>query len=140
MKQTFKQRKSVIVRLRKKGWKFREICEKFGITRQRAEQIFNGTRWQDQGLEYVRGLVRKRDKYICQKCLKKWRVGSRQFDVHHLNGVCGRKSKGVDKIEDMLNLTTLCHKCHLNLEEVRYKMSTKSSPRPDKFSVDNRNL
>src|SRR3990167_4277861 len=74
------------------------------------------------GRDYVRYLVRLRDKNICQKCGKIWKVGARAFDVHHLGGLCGKKSKGYDHIDDIPNLITYCHKCHLNLGEVREKM------------------
>ncbi len=37
----------------------------------------------------------------------------RRFDVHHLNGLCGKKSKGYDSPKDIGGLITYCHKCHL---------------------------
>lgn len=79
-----------------------------------------------QGMDYTRELVRIRDKYTCLKCAKKWKRGNRRFDVHHLGGLCGRFSRSYDKVEDMGNLVTLCHKCHLNLPEVTEKMRNKS--------------
>ena len=89
-----------------------------------------------EGMDFTRQIVRIRDQHTCQKkhggCGKKWRFGRRRFDVHHLNGVCGRNSRSYDKISELPKLTTLCHKCHLNLKEVKKKMSKKSSPRPMK--------
>ena len=70
--------------------------------------------WKKQGRERVRFLTRHRDKFTCQDCGKKWNVGERQFDVHHLGGMCGKNSRGYDSIEDMNTLITLCHKCHFN--------------------------
>lgn len=74
------------------------------------------------GRDYVRFLVRKRDNFKCKKCKTKWNKGNRQFDVHHLNGLCGKKSKAYDKITEIDGLITLCHRCHLNLHSVREKM------------------
>lgn len=70
-----------------------------------------------QGTDRTREKVRVRDKYMCQDCGKKWIEGNRRFDVHHLNGLCGKKSKKYDKISDMGGLITLCHKCHFNRPE-----------------------
>lgn len=70
-------------------------------------------RWM-QGRDYVRELVRVRDSHTCQMCFAIWlsKNGKKRFDVHHLNGLCGKKSLGVDKVKDIPNLTTLCHRCH----------------------------
>lgn len=70
--------------------------------------------WRKEGRENTRYQVRKRDKFTCQDCKKKWKPYSRHFDVHHLNGLCGKKSRAYDKISEMSNLVTLCHKCHFN--------------------------
>jgi transposase-like protein len=71
-------------------------------------------KWRKQGRELTRFKVRERDNFTCQDCGKKWKEGERHFDVHHLNGMCGKKSRGYDKLEDMDGLVTLCHKCHFN--------------------------
>lgn len=84
------------------------------------------------GMDYTRECVRIRDKHTCQLCLRVWVYGERRFDVHHLNGVCGRKSRSYDKTSEMDGLTTLCHKCHMNLEEVVDKMRLKISKRKEK--------
>ena len=73
------------------------------------------------GRDVVRELVRKRDNYTCQICGKKWKTKMRRFDIHHLNGICGKKSQGYDKLENAKNLITYCHKCHMNLPEVQKK-------------------
>ena len=85
------------------------------------------------GREYTREMVRIRDNRTCQKCNKKWKEGKRRFDVHHLNELCGKKSRGYDSINDVVGLITLCHKCHLNLDSVREKMR---GPRENRL-VDN---
>ena len=87
-----------------------------------------------EGMDFTRELARIRDKHTCQDCGKKWILGTRRFDIHHLEG-CGEKSRSYDKTKDIGNLTTLCHKCHLNLPEVRDKISNKSSPRKNKDKI-----
>ena len=74
------------------------------------------------GRDATREIVRIRDNRTCQLCGKPWQFGERRFDVHHLNGLCGKKSKQYDKLENMDGLVTLCHKCHLSMDSVREKM------------------
>jgi 5-methylcytosine-specific restriction endonuclease McrA len=69
--------------------------------------------WRLKGRDYVRGLVRQRDNHQCQNCKRFWEEG-KHFDVHHLNGLCGKKSRGYDRKADMDGLITLCHSCHIN--------------------------
>lgn len=92
----------------------------------------NGSRL--QGMDFCREIARIRDNHTCQKkhggCGSKWKLGQRRFDIHHLMGICGKKSRSYDT--NISKLTTLCHKCHLNLKEVKKKMSKNSSPRPTK--------
>ena len=90
-----------------------------------------------EGMDYTRELVRIRDKHKCQDCGKVWEHGKRRFDIHHLEG-CGEKSKKYDKVSEMDNMITMCHKCHLNQPEVRAKMKHKSSPRPLKDKENQR--
>lgn len=81
-------------------------------------QIFsNEPAWRQEGRERIRMMVRYRDNFTCQSCHKKWKKGMRHFDVHHLNGLCGKKSKGYDSVLSMNGLITLCHKCHYNHPE-----------------------
>lgn len=74
------------------------------------------------GRDFTRQKVRIRDKLTCQRCGKKWLPTMRRFDVHHLKGLCGKKSKAYDKSKDMKILITYCHRCHLTLHSVREKM------------------
>ena len=82
-----------------------------------------------KGYSRIRELVRIRDKRTCQKCNKKWIEGMRRFDVHHedeeMEGL--GLYKGIYKAdkENMNHMITYCHKCHLNLDSVRSKMSGK---------------
>lgn len=77
-----------------------------------------------EGRERTRELVRIRDKHTCQNCKKVWTSG-RRFDVHHLNGVCGKKTRSYDSIFDLLGLITLCHKCHYHHPEHSQRISGK---------------
>lgn len=92
----------------------------------------NEPEWRQQGRELTRHKVRFRDKFTCQSCgsvrtpeevrshNKKLKTGKgkiKMFDVHHLGGKCGKKSKGYDNAKDMDTLVTLCHKCHYNHPE-----------------------
>mgnify|MGYP001583053019 FL=1 len=117
-----------------KGLTVREVLDK-------AYKLHGGQENFDsmfQGRERTRELVRIRDNHTCQNslCGKIWKQdkrkkNNRRFDIHHLNGNCGKFSRTYDRMSDIDELITLCHKCHLNLEEVKSKMSEKSSPRPD---------
>ena len=69
----------------------------------------------------IRELVRIRDIQKCQICGKNWKIGQRKFDVHHKD-FDKEKTMRCDKIEDMGNMITLCHKCHLNLPEHKKSM------------------
>ena len=82
--------------------------------------FFGQPKWRKQGRERVRMLVRYRDKFTCQDCgeirtpADTERQKNRLFDVHHLNGLCGKLSKSYDREKDMDGLVTLCHRCHFN--------------------------
>lgn len=71
--------------------------------------------------DLARAMVRLRDKHTCQLCGKKWR-GGRQFDVHHLNDMCGKNSRGYDRVGDIAGMITYCHKCHISLHSVKAKI------------------
>ena len=77
------------------------------------------------GRDRTREIARIRDKHKCQMCGKPWIEGHRRFDIHHLEG-CGFKSMYYDRVEDIDNLITYCHKCHLGLHNVRLKMSQRT--------------
>lgn len=76
------------------------------------------------GRDYVREKVRIRDKHTCQKCKRKWLDGERRFDVHHIDGMCGKKSRGYDRVSDMQGLITLCHSCHLSkhVDKIKFRV------------------
>lgn len=75
-----------------------------------------------RGIDRTREMVRMRDNQTCQECKKVWIEGNRKYDVHHLNGLCGKRSRKYDKVSEMDGLITLCHKCHYN----RFDHSMKS--------------
>ena len=72
-------------------------------------------------VDYVREIVRQRDKHTCQKCGLKWKVGMRKLDVHHLVPEMNGRSheKGISKYDraNMDKLITLCHRCHFNYDK-----------------------
>ena len=85
-----------------------------------------------EGRELVREKARKRDNWTCQDCglikypwdikehnknIKGLKGRIKSLDIHHLNGLCGKKSKGYDKVSEIDGLITLCHKCHFNRPE-----------------------
>lgn len=94
------------------------------------------------GRGYVRDMVRKRDKYTCQDCgeirtpqeVKRYnskfpdlKGRIKMFDIHHIDGRCGKNSRGYDRIDDISGLITLCHKCHYNRPEHRSKSKSFSN-------------
>lgn len=104
------------------------------------------------GRELIRDTVRKRDNYTCQDCgfvrnvehvrkynknIKTLKGKIKSLDIHHLEGLCGKRSKSCDKIEDMHLLITLCHKCHYNRPEhfcksEKWKIILKNKKKLDK--------
>lgn len=71
------------------------------------------------GRDYIRELVRMRDKHTCQYpgCGKKWIEGKRRFDIHHLDEkiagiIPSRKISIKYDRENVDKLITFCHKCH----------------------------
>jgi|TARA_R100001530_G_scaffold21901_1_gene17957 hypothetical protein len=126
--------KEIISQMRKEGKTFRVIGLALGFKRQRAHSIFHSEVFKKQcfckkqiiytgkyckdckptkkGIDRTRGLVRIRDNFTCQMCGKKHIKGERAFDVHHLKGECGKKSRTYDRISEIDNLITLCHPCH----------------------------
>lgn len=78
------------------------------------------------GLDFVREIVRTRDGHRCQRCFIKWKEGQRRFDVHHLDPE--KEGKGFyrgniknDK-QNIDEMITFCHKCHLSLPHLKEKM------------------
>lgn len=93
-----------------------------------ANPIFEGQpKYIKYGRDRIRFMVRNRDSLTCQSCGKKWKEGQRHFDVHHLDGFCGKRSRGYDSVKDISNLITLCHKCHYNHPEHTLKRRQKLS-------------
>jgi len=139
-----------------RGQTLQQIGNKYGVTRQRVYQIINDinpngppippkyhrhfTRAKrkylgfpnvkiklEGGRDFIRELIRIRDRYTCQKCKKKWLKGRRRFDVHHADKKEEGKSHNkncVSRDKKMLDrMITLCHKCHFQLKCVREKIS-----------------
>ena len=96
-----------------------------------------------EGRAKTRELVRIRDKHTCQDCglvrptkavqafnsmIEGMKGKIKSLDIHHLNGLCGKKTYKYDHIEDIPNLITLCHPCHFNRPEHKsYTKGTKLS-------------
>ena len=117
--------KKIIQQLRDRGYTFQQIGILLGISRQRCHQIYKWHKGVLTSKEIPRERVRKRDNYTCQKCGKVWETGQRRFDIHHID--CdNKKTRQYDKVNEMSNMITLCHKCHLNLPEHRESMKSKS--------------
>jgi len=90
----------------------------------------------NSGRDRTRMLVRIRDNFTCQDCgerrtirqvtalnknKRKLKGRKKLFDIHHIHGWCGKKSRGYDSINDLSKLITLCHKCHYNRPEHKVK-------------------
>jgi len=88
-----------------------------------------------EGRDFNREKVRIRDKHRCRKCNKKWKKGQRRFDVHHKGGMCGKKSRGYDKVDDIKGLITVCHKCHYTYHSKNQKNSSPSAA-PSKYTSE----
>ncbi len=69
--------------------------------------IKNGSR------ERIREIIRLRDNHQCQWCGKKWQIGTRQFDTHH---IFGDNNDTLKCDRDFNKQITLCHKCHLVID------------------------
>lgn len=94
------------------------------------------------GRDLVREKVRQRDDYTCQDCgsirtpKSCIKFNKKNFDVHHINGLCGKRTKGYDRLSEMSGLITLCHKCHYNRHDKSdslKKMATKNITRDKKI-------
>lgn len=85
-----------------------------------------------QGREYARMLVRVRDDFTCQDCGKRrapmeinrangkssgLKGRMKHFDIHHIDGQCGKNSRGYDSVKDLSGMITLCHSCHFSRPE-----------------------
>lgn len=103
---------------------------KYGLMR-KALRLY-GINSNSAGRNGVRTMVRIRDNFTCQDCgsvrtlesVRKYNQNClglkgriKMFDVHHVDGLCGKKSKGYDNLYSISGLITLCHKCHYNRPE-----------------------
>ena len=91
-----------VVAMKNEGLTFQQIGLAFGISRQRAFQIFHNLLG---GVDKNREFARERDNHTCQICGKKWH-GGRKFDVHHKNGLCGKVCFSRDKLSDLNKMIT----------------------------------
>ena len=96
------------------------------LFKKEPKSIWDGEpEWRKQGRERNRFLVRARDNFTCQECKKIWKKGQKHFDVHHKNGLCGKKSRAYDTVEEMDGLITLCHKCHYGRHDISKEVGKK---------------
>jgi len=92
------------------------------------------------GRENTRIKVRIRDDFTCKDCGKRrtplfvkkhnekcdgLKGMIKLFDVHHINGLCGKLSQTYENKKGMKNMITLCHKCHYNRPEHAMSKSSK---------------
>lgn len=83
------------------------------------------------GRGYTRTLVLIRDGFTCLQCqefktplmLVDEKGKKKLHDIHHTDGVCGKKSRKSDKIEEMNTLVTLCHSCHYRSHDFSKRVS-----------------
>ena len=132
------------------GNSYTRIGKAFGVSRQRVHQILTGYKSPSQepkkthipwgwsakdgytkegiwkkgmgGRDFLAEIVRNRDNYTCQICGKIWHEGERRLDTHHLD----RNKENDHSCENYKNfdeMITLCHRCHLNLDQVRSSMT-----------------
>ena len=127
------------IKLRKFGKTLKYIADKYGISRQAVDvrikkgfpkhhnkpitsplNIYEKIYGKFKGRDRTRMLVRIRDNFTCQNCksvrtIEEARKNKKRlFDIHHILGLCGKKSRGYDSVTNMEHLITLCHKCHFN--------------------------
>jgi 5-methylcytosine-specific restriction endonuclease McrA len=104
-----------------------KIAELLNDPRNTEINITTLTGFKSGSRDRIRVIVRIRDNHTCQSCKKVWEPGSRRFDVHHNDEKFDGKSpflsvKESDR-DNIENMVTLCHKCHLNLPMTTAKMS-----------------
>ena len=87
------------------------ICEKeakIKFCEQRSKHLRNF-----EGMDYSREILRLLKGNRCAQCGKKWKPGTRRFDVHH-GELCGKRSRKYDRLADVLKYEIYHHKCHFN--------------------------
>jgi protein-arginine kinase activator protein McsA len=117
--------------------------EKFHHSRKYCSSCLDKILSAGGGRDQTREKVRIKYNHTCQICFEKWIEGERRFDVHHLYGDCGKKSRSYDPVSTMKNLLVVCHRCHMNLEKVKRKMRDHSSSRnkiPNKIINKNQHV
>lgn len=89
-----------------------------------------GKEYHLKGRERARMRVRIRDAFSCRKCGTQRTLkyvaehkGLKLHDVHHLDGECGKNSRGYDSVADLTKLITLCHKCHYSHHQFSKKLA-----------------
>lgn len=75
------------------------------------------------GFSATRDAVRERDKNTCQRCGAKQQEGKRKLDVHHLDPEDEGTDKAFREHHNIDRMITLCRRCHMNLPQVRRRMS-----------------
>lgn len=63
----------------------------------------------------TRQRIRKRDKYTCQGCGRRWRSRQRHFDVHHIRPF--DLFEDPEKANADSNLITMCRRCHMRFHK-----------------------
>lgn len=86
-----------------------------------------GKDYHTKGRERTRMMVRIRDGFSCKNCkstrtirevnehnekLPSLKGRIKLYDVHHIDGNCGKNSTGYDSTGVTDTMVTLCHKCH----------------------------
>ena len=79
-----------------------------------------------EGRDYPREKVRVAYGHTCQGCgvfrhpsMLDKKEGQKSLDIHHIGGLCGKKSRKYDRVCDLTKMIPLCHKCHFNHPEHR---------------------
>jgi hypothetical protein len=118
-----------IKKLHKKGLTQTQIANIYGLSKQRISQIILGYRsplskdWRNNGRDFLKQKVRKRDNYTCRHCGKKWRTGLRNFIVHHINGGPWRENLKYKNCKNMDEQITVCYRCHMDIHKIMRRIS-----------------
>jgi len=91
------------------------------------------------GRDLIREQIRIRDNHTCQKCGKEWQEGMRRLDVHHKDCKKEKTRQYENYKKEQYNMTTLCHKCHINLPEHRKAISD-GRKNKNSLSTDNKKI
>jgi len=91
-----------------------------------------GSRW-----EKVRKLALERDRYLCQEHLRKGRVEPATEVDHIISKVKWVELHHTDAgDDDLTNLQSLCHACHVEKTAAEKGYSTRKRIGPDGYPVD----